>query len=974
VRNRSDRGRRGSRARRQALLGCAASLAAVAVALPPSAFGAPPEASTAGSGPVVAEADPFTLHAPGLRPGQIEMTTVSTRPTLVTGDDVRVEVRGLESDDALGVTRDGSDVTAVFADTGTPGVKQGVVTGLTPGPNDLVATATDATYGARSVTLRVLAHPIQGPVISGPHQTPFVCETVQAGMGSPTSADCDAPTQVNWWARVEGQFQKLSDPYAAYPTGTESTLAGGQVVPFVVRVESVVINRGIARIAVLDDPHARGPNAPFTPASWNRRQLHVFGESCGSGYHQGSNNETDVFGRPQDIGGENLAGPFMDLSGHLGSGWMVSLSTLTTLGVHCNPLLTAETMAMLKEWIQDDYGQITHVVSGGGSGGAIQQHTTANNYPGLLDAITPILSFPDVVTTAMTVADCIGMLPVFDADQNRWTELKQQAVTGLATSQVCNDWRDLFGARLNPRSCPGGVPDADRYDPVTNPTGVRCDLQDSGRNFYGTDPDTGFAYRPLENAGVQYGLQALRSGDITFDDFIELNTDIGGFDLDGNHTAQRHQMSAATAAKMYLAGGVTGTGALDQVPIIDQTIPVIDATPSADIHDQVRPFEVRARLDQTFGGHGNQAIWSGAPLPASAIDAAEDWLNQYDGLRAQNPNASRASLIVQAKPLLAGDQCRLGPAPGVPVACDEGLARHRGPRQQAGGPLAENIIKCQLKPVEASDYPGGITAAQLDQVRATFPDGVCDWTREPVGWTSRSTTWLTFGATQLAAEPVAVPYPIARSLLPGYARPQSATPARVTLVPAFEPCTSADGTHGAPLAVPSCNPPAQTSHYLTVGAPDVNGQPARSSGSVELTVLGESPIDTQNGDQADIRIRTSLTDVRKRSDQSDYTGELRAVLNLRITDRFNNVPNKVPATAQDAPLAFSIPCAATSGAEGASCSLTTTADALLADLAREGQRAIWELGQVQVYDGGADGDADTPADNTLFAVQGAFAP
>ena len=47
--------------------------------------------------------------------------------------------------------------------------------------------------------------------------------------------------------------------------------------------------------------------------------------------------------------------------------------------------------------------QITHVVSGGGSGGAIQQHTTANNYPGLLDAITPILSFPDVVSTAMTV-------------------------------------------------------------------------------------------------------------------------------------------------------------------------------------------------------------------------------------------------------------------------------------------------------------------------------------------------------------------------------------------------------------------------------------------------------------------------------------------------------------------------------------------------------------------------------------------
>ena len=31
-------------------------------------------------------------------------------------------------------------------------------------------------------------------------------------------------------------------------------------------------------------------------------------------------------------------------------------------------------------------------------------------------------------------------------------------------------------------------------------------------------------------------------------------------------------------------------------------------------------------------------------------------------------------------------------------------------------------------------------------------------------------------------------------------------------------------------------------------------------------------------------------------------------------------------------------------------------------------------GQVQVYDGGADGDADTPGDNTLFLSQGVFVP
>ena len=44
------------------------------------------------------------------------------------------------------------------------------------------------------------------------------------------------------------------------------------------------------------------------------------------------------------------------------------------------------------------------------------------------------------------------------------------------------------------------------------------------------------------------------------------------------------------------------------------------------------------------------------------------------------------------------------------------------------------------------------------------------------------------------------------------------------------------------------------------------------------------------------------------------------------------------------------------------------------ELALEGDRAIWQLGQVQLFDGGVDGDAETAADNTLFATQGIFVP
>ena len=54
--------------------------------------------------------------------------------------------------------------------------------------------------------------------------------------------------------------------------------------------------------------------------------------------------------------------------------------------------------------------------------------------------------------------------------------------------------------------------------------------------------------------------------------------------------------------------------------------------------------------------------------------------------------------------------------------------------------------------------------------------------------------------------------------------------------------------------------------------------------------------------------------------------------------------------------------------------LSTTLDALVPGVAVERARAIWELEPVTVNDGGADGDADTSGDNTLFATPGIFIP
>jgi hypothetical protein len=72
---------------------------------------------------------------------------------------------------------------------------------------------------------------------------------------------------------------------------------------------------------------------------------------------------------------------------------------------------------------------------------------------------------------------------------------------------------------------------------------------------------------------------------------------------------------------------------------------------------------------------------------------------------------------------------------------------------------------------------------------------------------------------------------------------------------------------------------------------------------------------------------------------------------------------------------FNVPCVADADVRiGSDCSLETTADTLIPGAIRENARAIWQLGQVNVYDGGVDGDADTAADNTPFLTQGVFVP
>ena len=127
---------------------------------------------------------------------------------------------------------------------------------------------------------------------------------------------------------------------------------------------------------------------------------------------------------------------------------------------------------------------------------------------------------------------------------------------------------------------------------------------------------------------------------------------------------------------------------------------------------------------------------------------------------------------------------------------------------------------------------------------------------------------------------------------------------------------------------------------------------------------------------ADIQLVAEVTDVRNRTGLTDYTGQLQARLPIRITDLDNAPPSggSGAGTAQDGTFAFTVPCSATADpATGSTCSVATTADAVTPNVIKQSMRTIWQLGQIEVLDGGADGVASTTP-NTVFARQGVFAP
>jgi hypothetical protein len=208
----------------------------------------------------------------------------------------------------------------------------------------------------------------------------------------------------------------------------------------------------------------------------------------------------------------------------------------------------------------------------------------------------------------------------------------------------------------------------------------------------------------------------------------------------------------------------------------------------------------------------------------------------------------------------------------------------------------------------------------------------------------------------------------------GFPRPKGAAPLRASLVPAYQACAAPNRSHGAPLAFPSCASPAPSSSVLTIGSPDANGFAANAIGSVLLNVL--------TAGNEDVRYEVSITDVRNKPSGTDYAGRVLSRANLQITDRLNAPEFPETGTVQTLPLQLPVTCVTTvSTTVGSTCSLTTTLNAAIPGAVVEGQRSVWELGQIEVRDAGPNGTgyASCPptcgdGDESAFMRQGVFVP
>lgn len=480
----------------------------------------------------------------------IKIETLSTKPWLVTGGDVLLQINVTSELDIelLRISLNEQDVSSLFR-TLSPTSKQALLEGLPRGDSELAVLYPEGSY---STTLTLTNYPISGPIISGDHEEPFLCETsefekVGGGMlPQTTDENCSIQTQIGYvyWSYTDETYKNWQSTYDTNPPSDLGyiSIQNVGVKPFIVRVETGVVNRAIYEVAMLHDDVNEMLNPWNFSKHWNHKLIYTHGGGCREGWFRQGNRTGGVMRKE-----------LFEL------GFAVVSSSLNVFGQNCNDLLASETHIMVKEQFIEHYGVPIYTVGTGRSGGSYQSHQTADNYPGVFDGIIVGSSFPDVTSSNIfSVADSRLLHRYFtEINPEGFSVEQQRIISGFGVwesipnlSRGAARLDPLYGLSEQPEEQGGELASPDleslRYS-RSNLEGLRPTVYDHTVNVYNKVSGEQSAQRPLDNVGVQYGLLALNRRLISPQQFIDLNRDIGGFDRDMNHIAARHKADTQAA-------------------------------------------------------------------------------------------------------------------------------------------------------------------------------------------------------------------------------------------------------------------------------------------------------------------------------------------------------------------------------------------------------------------------------------------
>jgi hypothetical protein len=125
---------------------------------------------------------------------------------------------------------------------------------------------------------------------------------------------------------------------------------------------------------------------------------------------------------------------------------------------------------------------------------------------------------------------------------------------------------------------------------------------------------------------------------------------------------------------------------------------------------------------------------------AGAIAGSLDTMNAWLDAMTADPAPLSIDKVVKHKPADAVDTC--WDAAGTKIVepasfdaankCNAIYPVHSEPRLVAGAPLTNDIMKCQLKPIDFTDYKVTFSDAQKARAGSVFTTGVCDFSKPGV--------------------------------------------------------------------------------------------------------------------------------------------------------------------------------------------------------------------------------------------------